>query len=69
MSETYGASEFIADFSAAVHATKSVPDLETCWKGFAPSITRHGVRVLCADICKVRKVELSQPGDGGGSAA
>ena len=69
MSEPYRATEFIADFSAAICKVSSLPALEKTGEFYRESILRHGVRSLCAEIYSRRKLELSQPGDGGGEAA
>lgn len=69
MSEPYRASEFLADFTAAIQAVRTVPDLEARWRFYQTAALEHGVRNMCVDICRLRKLELSQPGDGGGAAA
>jgi hypothetical protein len=48
---------------------RTVPDLEARWRFYQTAALEHGVRNMCVDICRLRKLELSQPGDGGGAAA
>ncbi|MGX1096552.1 hypothetical protein [Amorphus sp. MBR-141] len=69
MIEAYRASEMIADFAAAVRDAKTMDRLDAVGRDNSASILRHGVRSLCAEIYSRRKLELSQPGDGGGEAA